>query len=221
MRKILSSIITALIISQTANAGTTSSGLGMAGVVGFGSLIAMSLHSECSEAAADLWDMEDSARTSSYNCVDVFKSFKDYSGLAVYRKSNGIASRGYSKLKQSLIASNVAAGNSGEPPDGCDAHHIVPEKEGRPWAKKFVEPSRKILVACNIDINSAENGVFLPRSESTKSECTGTFHRSMHDENYYTKVFTELDKAMNNGGGCSEVKNTLRLIKEDLINGAI
>lgn len=228
MQKKITIVLTLLVVLFSLNSyarsddrSFVSPGMAMTGGKLFFAAIERSMYTDCQEQNADMWDMEQKVRERNYKCVNVFKDFHDFSGLNQYKKADALAKASYSKLKRALISESLAAGGSGEPPEGCDAHHIVPEHDNRPWARKFVEPSRKILAGCNIDINSVENGVFLPRSESTKSDCTGTFHRSMHDELYYTKVFTELDNALNNGGGCSEVKNTLRLIKEDLINGAI
>lgn len=184
-----------------------------------GSFFAMMMHTDCTYASADLWDMEDKDRAS-YKCPDIFKGFKDYNGLAIYKKSSAVASRSYSKLKKALIVSSIAAGGSGEPPKGCDAHHIVPEKEGRVWAKEFAEGSRRILSECNIDINSEENGVFLPNGKNDSAGCEGSHHPSVHTKANYADVYNRLLDAKANGG-CTEVRNALNYLKENLIKGSM
>ena len=120
------------------------------------------------------------------------------------------------KLRKNL---NEERKSLGLPPDpeNCDGHHIVPGGEGRSWAKEFTDPSRKILESCNIDIDSAENGVYLPNNSNEQSECEGTYHKTLHTKNYYSQVLKRLNNVKSEG--CEEVKNELAAIKEDLISG--
>lgn len=79
-----------------------------------------------------------------------------------------------------------------------DAHHIVAGGDSR------AEGARKILAREGIDINDADNGVFLE---------TG-YHRKMHTNNYYRKIETRL-----RGAGAGNVRNELNKIRTEIKNG--
>lgn len=59
---------------------------------------------------------------------------------------------------------------------GEDAHHIVAADDMR------AELSRRVLDRYGVDVNSAYNGVFLPRP----------FHRRIHTDNYHLNVFLDV-----------------------------
>jgi hypothetical protein len=113
-------------------------------------------------------------------------------------------------LSKSLEASGEPAKN------GCDPHHIVPWNEGRKWAKSYADGAREILDKCRINIDSAQNGIWLPKSQD--AECEGAWHPRIHNKKYYIAVFEDLRKAMMTNGRCKNVKNALERIKLGLEN---
>lgn len=221
MKKTIFLIITiaALLFAAKSFARTTTKNL-MFGGITLGTGIAMMMHTECTQAAAYMWDMEQSDRINNFKCIEIFKGFKDHKGLAIYKKLDALAKSSYSDLKKALLLEQSNAGGSSEPPEGCDAHHIVPQKEGRSWAKELADKSRMILSKCNIGINSSNNGVFLPNGRSTTPVCEGQHHPSLHTREYYSEVHSRLDTAYRNGT-CDDVRNALRDIKSDLIGGKL
>ncbi len=124
----------------------------------------------------------------------------------------------YIEARTEKLRKNMAAAGEDIPPKGshCAAHHIVPvEHESSP----LFEESRNILKECGIDINSAENGVFLPDSRKPSSFCAGrTYHRDLHTNLYARKLFLKLNDAMENDG-CDGVHKALQEIKQDLKDG--
>jgi hypothetical protein len=213
--------ITSLNVSARSNErnGVSTGTMIMGGKLFFAA-IEREMYNECQEQSADMWDMEPEFRTSNYKCVQVFKDYSDSKGLKLYRKTEALAKTSYSKLKRALINDSAAAGGSSEPPEGCDAHHIVPEHEGRSWAKEYVESSRRILAECQIDINSAENGVFLPNGRTMNRGCEGNHHPSLHTKDYYRNVSEQLNIA-NQNGDCNDVKDALNKIKSALERNAL
>lgn len=176
------------------------------------------MYNECQEQSADMWEMEPKDREYHYKCVQVFKDYRDSKGLKIYQKAEAHAKKSYSKLKRALIAENIASGGPSEPPEGCDAHHIVPQQDKRKFTLPYADNARKILKNCNIDLDSADNGIFLPNKKDGTSKCNGPYHRDLHTENYYKNIFESLDKA-NADNGCKGVIDELRLIKNNLLNG--
>ncbi len=106
----------------------------------------------------------------------------------------------------------------GEPAkDGCDPHHIVPWNEGRSWAKDYTDGARKILDECDIPIDSAQNGIWLPKTIDAK--CEGAWHPRLHNKKYYKAVYNDLYEAKNGeGGSCEKVRMVLKEIKHLLEN---
>lgn len=105
----------------------------------------------------------------------------------------------------------------GEPAkNGCDPHHIVPWNEGRKWAKAYADGAREILDTCNINVDSAQNGIWLPKSQD--AECEGAWHPRLHNKLYYITVFEDLRKAIMSNGRCESVKKVLAKIKLKLEN---
>ncbi len=110
-----------------------------------------------------------------------------------------------------------AAGETIPPPkSGCAAHHIVPA--GLSFSPLF-EDSRNILEECDIDIDSAENGVFLPYVRHPSSFCAGrTYHRDLHTARYADTLYFKLKSAMQKNG-CDGVHKVLQEIKQELKDG--
>jgi len=134
---------------------------------------------------------------------------------AILEKSNPVKAANLRKLKASLAQEQVAADMPPEPPDGCAAHHIVPDQEGRQGLKPFADAARSAIDGC-VDINDAENGVYLPNGPN--ASCPGSYHRTLHNKKYYHDISARLSDARANEG-CLGVRNELNEIKSDLING--
>lgn len=86
------------------------------------------------------------------------------------------------------------------------AHHIVGNNE-------YSGESQAILSKYGIDINSPENGIFLPNDKS--SDLHGTIHEGKHTKAYNDEVTQRLRMARNK----VDVLEILDSIKEDLYNG--
>ncbi len=126
-----------------------------------------------------------------------------------------LKSSGTYQLRKALNAERTTAGLPPDP-DDCDAHHIVPKGESRQWASDMVASARSSLEGC-VDIDSAENGIYLPAKKSG-SQCPGSYHKSLHSKAYYTEVEDRLRNAKQ-FEGCDAVKEELTGLKQDLING--
>ena len=104
---------------------------------------------------------------------------------------------------------------------GCAAHHIVPPDDGR---YPNAEDLRDILKRCDIGLNDAINGVWLPYVE-TGAHCKGVYHPGLHGNSsgYYQKVLnrlnTEYERGADQEESCANVRDELGRIKENLMNG--
>jgi RHS repeat-associated protein len=87
-----------------------------------------------------------------------------------------------------LLADNMKAAGKGARPKCQAAHHIVAGDDAR------AARSRSILDAFDIDINGAENGVYLPYANSSQG-CTDNYHNAIHTDDYYSKVQKLLERA--------------------------
>jgi RHS repeat-associated protein len=63
---------------------------------------------------------------------------------------------------------------------GTAAHHIVA------GGARAAEPARRVLTRFKVEINAAENGVFLP--DRAASAAPGMYHRTLHTQRYYEGV---------------------------------
>lgn len=108
------------------------------------------------------------------------------------------------KLRQNLIDAGDKV------PDYPNAaHHIIPSSDAR-YAQ--AAQARDKLVSLGIDINDANNGVFL----STSKNIVGTtYHRTLHTGQYYDKVNSLLSVAKTK----AEAIDVLTYIKTALLNG--
>lgn len=122
------------------------------------------------------------------------------------------------ELRKNLNAAQIATGMPPDP-DDCDAHHIVPQKEARPWAVKFANEARAALNGC-VDIDSVANGVYLPNKINGGGQCQGSYHKTLHTRKYYLDLAARLGAARQLGG-CKEVMSELRVVKQLLQSGAI
>lgn len=144
-------------------------------------------------------------------------SVKDPERDGVVVKYNPVKASNLRKLKANLRAEAQSAGMPPDPPDGCEAHHIVPDLEGRPGLKRLANIARAASRGC-VDINGAGNGVDLPGRSNGTSQCKGNYHKTLHNEAYYRNISRRLEKAQNLGG-CPEVRSEMLTIKDELIAG--
>lgn len=92
---------------------------------------------------------------------------------------------------------------------GSAAHHIVAGDDVR------AKQARDILNKYNIDINSAENGIYLKHIDPNSKQ-SGAYHRVIHTDQYYITVNERISKASKLGGR-TEVLNELQRLQEDLL----
>ncbi len=184
-----------------------------------GNIVWSQMYNECKEPSADIWDVEEKERNS-IQCIRIFKQAGQHDELNSFKKYDREASAGLRELHRELKITRVADGGPPEKPDGCDAHHIVPQREGRIWAKDLADKSRDILKSCAIGLNSALNGVYLPNGKSLNTECEGQNHHKLHTQTYYETIYERLSEAKRNGG-CDSVRDALNSIKQSLIQGGL
>ncbi len=103
------------------------------------------------------------------------------------------------------------------PPEDTDAHHIVPGRDNRIWAKEYAEAARAILRRWGIPINHEVNGVFLPRSSTVPVEVLPHAypHKKVHTKFYYITIATHLGRARS----CQQCIEILQEVGEDLEDG--
>lgn len=121
------------------------------------------------------------------------------------------------QLRKALNAERTSSGMPPDP-DDCDAHHIVPKGESRKWAQDMVQSARDALNGC-VDIDAATNGVYLP-NKKTGGQCTGSYHKTLHTQKYYSEIEQRLTAA-NRLDGCGGVQNELEAIKSELVKGKL
>ncbi|WP_246753784.1 AHH domain-containing protein, partial [Dickeya oryzae] len=99
--------------------------------------------------------------------------------------------------------------NAGTPrPVNSAAHHIVGE------TSKGAKPARDVLNKHKIDINGADNGVFLPNRNNTDG-LSGILHNGRHPDDYLAAVNKRIIQA-DILGGKDEVINELGKIRDIL-----
>ena len=93
-----------------------------------------------------------------------------------------------SKPSSKKLGSNLE--DSGAPrPDDTAAHHIVAGTDPRAGV------ARQILAKFGIDINSADNGTFLPKNSNVPNPNGAQVHSTLHTDAYYREVDQLLSKA--------------------------
>jgi len=95
-------------------------------------------------------------------------------------------------------------------PSNTAAHHVVGESSVR------AQPARDILNKHNIDINSAENGVFLPNRNNIDTSVPGILHNGRHPNSYIDLVNSRVNVA-DQMGGKQGVLNELSLLNHELL----
>lgn len=113
------------------------------------------------------------------------------------------------KSDSSILGANIEAAGNARPADSA-AHHIVPSGSNNADAIE----ARRRLGRFGIDINSADNGVFLPNSPA--SSATGAYHPSLHTDRYYGAVNDALGRARTK----DQAIGVLNDIKLDLLNNS-
>ena len=111
-----------------------------------------------------------------------------------------------SKPSSAKLGKNIIASGRAKPAYDCAAHHIVAGSSPK------AADARAILQKYSIDINCAENGVFLP---TDKSILSGIYHPSMHTTVYYDEV----NNLMNGVQSREEALEMLNYIRECLEQG--
>lgn len=132
-------------------------------------------------------------------------------------QSNG-ARRGCSRT----LAKRMEAAGFGKRPDGTAAHHIVASDEGRfPSAIA----ARAIFDRFNLNINDADNGVYLPLSQKAVDEAAnevpprileGAIHSRIHTKVYYDALLNRLENDLSTDATTQELINLLDQIRREL-----
>ncbi|MBL0393036.1 LysM peptidoglycan-binding domain-containing protein [Ramlibacter monticola] len=105
------------------------------------------------------------------------------------------------KLGEALEASGYRR------PSDSAAHHIVPEGDAR------AADIRQRLKDWDIEINSADNGVFLPQKAG--SEAAGAYHPKLNNDDYYR----QLERDFSGVNTRQRALDTLNDIRGQLLNG--
>lgn len=111
-----------------------------------------------------------------------------------------------SKPSSAKLGKNIIAAGRTKPSYACAAHHIVA------GSSPNAADARAILQKYSIDINCAENGIFL---STDKSISIGTYHCSMHTTVYYREV----NNLMSGVQSREEALEMLNYIRECLEQG--
>ena len=114
---------------------------------------------------------------------------------------------GNSKPSSKALRDNLISSGQAVPPYDNAAHHVVA------GSSKKASEARSILEKFGIDINAADNGVFLPTEKGVSS---AAYHPSLHTNEYYRKVNGLLEGATSK----EDVLDILDMIKEELLDGS-
>lgn len=159
---------------------------------------------------------------------EVVQTAVEKTGQQVSKKGVGKASQNISErsvkevvestaekgVKQTVKASSPELGKNLEkagksmPAPDHQAHHIVAGNE------HSATNARRLLEKFKIDINSADNGVWLPSKEAAGK---GTIHNGRHTGKYHAEVERRLKQAKNK----EQAQEILQGISDDLANGKI
>ena len=125
---------------------------------------------------------------------DIIKSSaKEGADVTIDETAKNITGKGIelaSKQPSQILGDNLV--KKGLPKlDGHAAHHIVPHEDMR------AAPARNRLKSFNIDINSPENGIWLPANKAANETSKAAYHRTLHTNKYYTNVNRRLMQAHN------------------------
>jgi hypothetical protein len=76
-----------------------------------------------------------------------------------------------------------------------------------------------VLEKVGIDINAAENGVFLPANDNAPNPTGAAVHSHVHGDEYYAKVNDLIIRSFS--GGRSAVIETLESVRRSLLDGGL
>jgi len=110
-------------------------------------------------------------------------------------------------LTSCALSKNMEKAGTPRPVDSA-AHHIVPE------TAKGAKPARNVLKNHDIDVNGADNGVFLP-NRNNADDLPGILHNGKHPDKYIDAVNRRIIAA-DKLGGKEEVLNELSKMKDIL-----
>ncbi len=130
----------------------------------------------------------------------IFKRIKDREGR-LHRK----------RLNESMMARHR------KKPAKTDAHHIVS------WSHPEAVGARAILAQFGIDIDSADNGVYLPTSSKyvPHPKIPNAYsHKKIHTQKYYLNLTALLTQTLRLPNVAKEdIMSILKEVGEDLVNG--
>jgi RHS repeat-associated protein len=106
-------------------------------------------------------------------------------------------------LARNLIDAGV------ERPAGVAAHHIVAGSADE------ASEARAVLQSFDIDINSAENGIFLPANKSSPNSLYNAVHSTVHTDQY----FVEVNRLLAGATSREDAISALAYIKAQLAKG--
>ena len=89
------------------------------------------------------------------------------------------------------LADNLNATNRPRPSNVDVPHHIVPRGSYR--GNLDVQRAKDVLTRNGIDLDDADNGVWLPSSR--QGATTGTIHERIHTNRYFQEVADRLERA--------------------------
>jgi hypothetical protein len=107
-----------------------------------------------------------------------------------------------------ILDSNMQA-NGIARPAGTAAHHIVASTSPK------AASARALLKSFGMDINDADNGVYLPRGSASPNPSGMAVHSRVHTNSYYDAVNEMMSWARNAG----EARDVLTYIKRQLQSG--
>lgn len=118
-------------------------------------------------------------------------------------------------FKTRELVKNMKNAGKGSPPEGCAAHHIVPREHKPSWARVTLARAREVLAQCQIDIDDAVNGIYLPHRPDAK--CKGADHNKVHNREYYEALLQMLLEGRSEQG-CRGVRHALEDMHDLLEN---
>ena len=122
-------------------------------------------------------------------------------------KKTGRGSRTTVKVSRTRLARNLeSAGHTR--PSGTAAHHMVA-------GDARAQPAQRVLKKYGVDIDAADNGVFLPRDRNSPNPGNAHVHSTLHTDAYYAKV----NRIMSRVTSRAEATQALDQIRRQLQNG--
>ncbi|GAA1937578.1 hypothetical protein GCM10009775_32000 [Microbacterium aoyamense] len=138
----------------------------------------------------------------------VYQGLRVAGGAAIRGGASGFGS--WIQSKPSAVALRAAVERAGSSAAARSAaHHIVAGKDRR------AAGARAVLTKFQISINSASNGVFLPRNLAAPNPAGSAVHSTVHTNDYYRTV----DRMMRSATTREEALETLETIRGQLLSG--